>query len=273
MVPHKTKRVRIAEQISERRAEKLLSDLVRFSNWTRGPIPPTSAVRTIISQHGMTPKQAVNFTRRFFEPVPGFENQMGPTFTAIGDGVRVVRQAADGSMVDVSGPIESGSDFTLANYWAKFEFATGQLVRAAQSQQFSDVLAAVTAGISSIDNFVIELATSWNFSHPDGTRFDPGEHSSLSDRLDTWIPIITGDRYDKGGRSWQAHLRLRKFRNDWDQHDKSTYRVTTPALLVDLGNDFGPGIAEVLFDLHVLAGRRVPAIIVKYKYFPGYYVS
>jgi hypothetical protein len=40
-----------------------------------------------------------------------------------------------------------------------------------------------------------------------------------------------------------------------------------------MGTDFGPGVADVLFTLHIMSQREVPIRIIRFKYFPGFYVS
>jgi hypothetical protein len=218
----------------------------------------------------MDPKDLIGRARHFFEIVPWFQNLSGPNFFSSGPGVRVVRHLPDGSDVDVSGPMEPGSEFSIANYWTKFESACERLIRVGETQNFQDMLTAVTTGLASADSFLIELATGWNDAHPERS-LDLAEKTSFSERLDEWLPVILGRRLDKSGAAWAARERLRKVRNEWDQHDKATCRVYPTTLIIKWGNDFGPGIAEVLFDLHLIAGRRVPAKIVKFKYFPGFY--
>jgi hypothetical protein len=269
----KPKHLRVAKQISERQAERLISDLVCFGDWARTAVfAPKTSVRAILAERKMTPKQAVAFARRFFEHIPMFENLVGPDWIAAGGGVSIVRQMADGSHEDVSGPLEDGTRFSLSNYWSKFLAATRHLLRVTDTQSYVDMLSAITTGVTSIDNFIVDVAERWNLAHPD-ERLDLNERSSIPERLDVWFPVMTGRRYDKSGRSWQAHLRLREIRNEWDQHDKATQRAVSPSKLIEIGGDFAPGIAEVLFDLHILAGRRIPAVIIKYKYFPGFYCA
>jgi hypothetical protein len=272
MVPPrlKSKRVKVAEQINERQAEKLVRDLVRFGDWTRNAdFAPDKAVNELLAQNSLTPRSAREFARKFFEHIPMFENIAGPDWV-VGGGVSIVRQRPDASFEDLTGPLEEGTEISLCSYWSKFIVATRHLLRAADSQAHADILAAISTGMTSIDAFILEIAERWNSTHSD-RPVDTTDHSTASERLERWIPLITGKRYDKGGKSWQAYLRLRNVRNEWDQHDKLTYKAVSPSHLVQLANDFAPGIAEVLFDLHVLCGRRMPSTIIKYKYFPGFY--
>jgi hypothetical protein len=266
------KRLIISERLSQKQAEGLVADLVRFGDWTSGEFAPTDAVQSILWQRGARLSDLARKCRQFSESVVWFENLIGPGWTVSGKGLSIVRFAADGSPINVSGPIEDGAEVSLCSYLSKFVAATGHLRQIAITQRSSEMLAAVSTGVASVDSFVITLATHWNSHHPD-TPFNLAEHSSLSDRIDVWIPRITSKKFDKGRASWAAHTRLREIRNELDQHDKSGFKVTTPRDLVRVGNDFAPGIAEVMFDLHVIAGMRVPSKIVRFKYFPGFYLA
>ena len=126
--------------------------------------------------------------------------------------------------------------------------------------------------MASIDSFIVEVATDWNYANPGLPPFDTGDRINTEDKIDAWIPTVAGCRFDKSGKNWQHYLTLRRLRNEWDQHDKASIRTITIDQLAEIGNLFNTGIAGVLFDLHVLTKRRVPAKIVKYKYFPGLFV-
>ena len=142
-----------------------------------------------------------------------------------------------------------------------------------QSESLEELLSAITKGIASIDSFLVEVATDWNYNHPAMPPFDLADHRlNTEGRIDEWIPTITGSRLEKSGRNWQDYVTLRRRRNAWDQHDKDPCRTISLEELAEIGNLFGTGVAGVLFDLHALTQRRVPSKIVKFKYFPGFFV-
>jgi hypothetical protein len=265
------KRIAVSERLSPKNAEKLLFDFVRFGEWTKGHFPTPEQAREIFLQHGLCLSDLIRSARHFSLPVPRFENILGPNWIVQGGGgVSIHRALPDGSSVDLTGPIEDGAEVSLRSYLSKFSAATGELRGFGETQAADRLLGAVSSGIASLDSFMNFLATCWNDLHPDEI-FDLGDLSSLSEKLDDWFPAITGQGFDKSGIPWQAYLRLRRVRNELDQHDKSIIRVIRAAEFVQIGNDFAPGIAEVLFNMHVLAGLRVPSKIIRFKYFPGFY--
>lgn len=46
---------------------------------------------------------------------------------------------------------------------------------------------------------------------------------SFENKIDDWIPIITGKKFDKSDKEWESFLKLKKFRDDYDQHFKGFY--------------------------------------------------
>lgn len=128
----------------------MLVELIRFSNWCRGPFAPAETVASLIAQRGTTRKQLISEARYFFHNVPLFENVIGPTWR-VSPGVGVVRKMPDGSLSPASPVMESEGLVQLSNYWAKFDSARDQLVRLGKTEGLQDLLGAVTQGVAVIE--------------------------------------------------------------------------------------------------------------------------
>ena len=182
------------------------------------------------------------------KPVPNFENLCGPTWMALpgdpGGSVELRRDRPDGTSELISGVYDpDGGVITKRVYHAKFRAACELLISAARSSDvFEVLLSAISKGLPSIDSFIVELATAWNFGHPQHAPFDIQEHTlNAADRIDRWVPTITGKRFDKSTRNWKNLQMLIAVRNDFDQHPKY------------------PGMTKSLRDLAALATSSPPA--------------
>jgi hypothetical protein len=264
------KNLRLAQRINQKTAKKVLSEVIRFGNWRPAPFITQSLLR----EHGPDYETILSRAQFILEPIPNFENSARSTWRTHGN-VSLMRDLPDGRSVLIAG--NQGDDGLLqwGTYLAQFETACGLLVTVPNANDpLETLLSAITKGLASIDSFLVRLATTWNESHPDLVKFDIVNYRlNASERIDQWIPEITGSRYDKSVQSWQKYTRLREFRNEWDQHNKSAGRTISLKDLATLGTDFGSGVADVLFTLHVMSQRKVPINIIRFKYFPGFYVS
>jgi hypothetical protein len=93
---------------------------------------------------------------------------------------------------------------------------------------------------------------------------------SRDDKIDEWIPIMTGGKkLNKGNQRWEHYKKLRTVRDQQQAHLKapalgSDYRKLAKSL-----NIFRTGIAGMLLELHILFGdRNVPATIIRHAYLP-----
>lgn len=264
------KRLCISGQIRPKAAKHLLDEVIKFGEWV--PIPGVTG--ELLQQTGPTYEATVEHATNILRPVPNFENLSGPTWTA-SPGVEVRRDNADGTST-LLGAVQdaSGGVITLRTYHAKFRAACELLISAPTSSDvFEVLLSAISKALPSIDSLIIDLAMEWNCSHTERAPIDIAERQlNTEEHIDQWIPVITGARFDKSTRHWQAYKMLLVQRHEWDQHPKQTGSAKSFRELAELGNLFFPGIAGVLFDLHLIADRKVPVDIIRFKHFPGFYI-
>ncbi len=264
------KRLLLAQKVSEKTAKKVLREVIRFGNWRPAPF----ITQSLLEEHGPDYETILSRAQFIFEPILNFENAARSTWKTSGN-VSIMRDLPDGRSVVIANVQGDAGILQWGTYVAQFESACDLLLDAPKANDaLETLLSATTKGLASIDSFLVELATTWNQAHPDLAQFDlVNDRLNAAERIDQWIPTITGSRYDKSVQSWQEYTRLRAFRNEWDQHNKSTGRAISLRDLAAVGTAFGPGVAGVLFTLHVMSQRKVPIRIIRFKYFPGFYVS
>jgi hypothetical protein len=264
------KRLLLAQKVSEKTAKKLLKEVIRFGNW--GPAP--FITQSLLEEHGPDWETILSKAQFILEPILNFENVARSTWKTSGN-VSLMRDLPDGRSVMIANIQGEDGILQSGTYLAQFESACDLLLDVPKTNDaLETLLSAISKGLASIDSFLVELATTWNQLHPDLPQFDLAkDRLSASERIDQWVPKITGSRYDKSVQSWQEYTRLRTFRNEWDQHNKSPGRAISLRELAAVGTVFGPGVADMLFSLHVMSQRKVPIRIIRFKYFPGFYVS
>jgi hypothetical protein len=264
------KRLLLAQKVNEKTARKCLKEVIRFGNWQPAPF----ITQSLLEERGPDYETILSRAQFILEPLLNFENLARSTWRTRGN-VSMMRKLPEGRSVMVANTQGDDGILQWGTYLAQFESACDLLLDVPKANDALEaLLSAITKGLASIDSFLVQLATTWNQSHPDLAQFDlVSDRLSASERIDQWIPKITGSRYDKSVQSWQEYKRLREFRNEWDQHNKRTVRVISLANLATVGTAFGPGVADVLFTLHIVSQRKVPIRIIRFKYFPGFYVS
>ena len=234
----------VSQRIDYKTANKLVSEIIQFGEWK----PTPYVTPELLKKSGPLYALIVAHAQDILKPVPNFENLCGPTWMALpGESWRVrrteTRPARRYLGVDKRSDDPDGGVITKRVYHAKFRAACELLISAARSSDvFEVLLSAISKGLPSIDSFIVELATAWNFGHPQHAPFDIQEHTlNAADRIDRWVPTITGKRFDKSTRNWRDYKMLIAVRNDFDQHPKY------------------PGMTKSLRDLAALATSSPPA--------------
>ncbi|MHA2403773.1 MAG: hypothetical protein ACXADH_12330, partial [Candidatus Kariarchaeaceae archaeon] len=122
----------------------------------------------------------------------------------------------------------------------------------------------------SIEAYIIHRVELWNRDNPHDCLTDSPAHKvSFDDKVDVWIPKMTGGKkLDKSIRNWMHFLDLRKIRDHVSIHPKSDGFGSSFSDLAEKINIFRTGIAGTLIQLHLLFHEKIPAIIIRAFYAP-----
>ena len=77
-----------------------------------------------------------------------------------------------------------------------------------------------------------------------------------------------GKRLDKSIINWFNFKNLRKIRNDYVIHSKTTGYSISNQELAEYINKFKTGIAKLLVQLHILFNEKIPSRIIRGAYAP-----
>lgn len=140
--------------------------------------------------------------------------------------------------------------------------------RSTENSDISDFISAVNKGISAIEHSIKIAAADFNFLNKKDILIDNKENKvSFEKKIDDWFPIITGKKFDKSDKEWESFLKLKKFRDDYDQHFKGFYYFDYENVC-NLMNLYKCGIAGMLFKLKKMFNHRISSLIIRAKYYP-----
>ena len=217
-------------------------------------------VRDHFAQNGMDFKAEVAKCRDFRHHVPMYENLMGAQWTT--QGVTVSKpDHVTGEFKEI---VSGDGTYNEADYWALFDLAREDFDQALETGKYERFLSAVNSGLASIETFMNHQYLVRTGSRQD----DEALKRDIEAKIDDWMPLFTGKRFDKGQREWAAFKELKNLRNEDFQHRKSIASGITFRQLVELLNDFRYGICRVLMEFHVLFGHRCPTAIIRYSHYP-----
>jgi hypothetical protein len=241
--------------LATRTGQKPLSEEM-FSGTMRGGMLDPASLVTLKSEddvdaflrrlsHGRGGlNEFVEYCRENFErPIPYFENVLGSTWV-VGD-----------------------QEIFTSTYKARFEAALEHLERAIDELSYNEALSAVTMGIASVEALLSDQAEKGNAGHPSSALNDSRENKvSFDDRIDQWIPLMTGgQRLNKDG-FWGDFKILRGIRDDTSIHPKERSYTRSIRDIADIANRFRTGIALFLIGLHNLFDLDLPANVVRAYY-------
>ena len=165
--------------------------------------------------------------------------------------------------------VEGPGLYAPEGYWATYETAHDALGRAESKLSYGEALSALSSGIASIESFLRARVLEWNKTHPDDQLIDSRDTKvSFDDKIDRWIPKMTGRKLDKSGKRWQAFKLLRAIRDDHAIHPKESGHAVPFARLVEVINLFADGVAGLLLDLHIHFNQKTPRIIIRDAFAP-----
>lgn len=258
----------------ERRNRKETRDMIlamaQHSNHYRSDLSTMQQLEGYLAQYGWTLKDLVEECRDKEDSVPFLENLIPSGWTIYAGGGTVTYTDSEGNEVArFEGEEESGT-LATATDWAFFEKAADDVERALDKMSYVEFLSGVANGVASVEAYIFQKAYQYNVRNP-GNELEDSKQKKVSfeDKIDKWIPIMTGGtKLTKGGKNWAHFLRLKQVRDTQHAHTKTpTLNITFRELCKQL-NLFRTGIAGLLLDLHALFGDTVPSIVVKYAFHP-----
>lgn len=211
-------------------------------------------------------KIAETRTRRY----PSFENLLGGTWQINSGGGSVSYVDETGEEIVLASDGEAGW-FTVPGYLGLFEQAVEDFGRCVRSMKYGDFLCCVSNGVASIEAYIEQKSRVHNKHNPSNQLIDDKQDKvSRDDKIDKWIPIITGGtKLNKGNQRWEHYKKLRTIRDQHQAHLKASALGSDYRKLAKSLNLFRTGIAGMLLELHVLFGdRNVPATIIRHAYLP-----
>ena len=158
----------------------------------------------------------------------------------------------------------------LSEYLDIFENAVADLERSVEisgrgSRVYRVFLTSISEGIASIEGYI-----NYQAGRRGGQQFKDSKQQKVSfeDKIDEWIPQITGGKLDKGGVNWIHHQELRRIRNDYQAHPKTPLYGIPYSEICRRMNLCRTGIAGLLFDLHIAFNGLVPGQVIQGCFLP-----
>lgn len=160
------------------------------------------------------------------------------------------------------------NEYALSTVDALFFDSYTYFVKSVEESNIPDFISSVNKGISAIEYSLRKAAENYNIINGGNILIDDINNKvSFNDKIDKWIPTITGKKFDKSTKTWESFQILREFRNDKDQHFKGLYGFNYDNKL-KLMNIYKHGIASMIFELEKMFGNRISSLIIRAKYFP-----
>lgn len=164
---------------------------------------------------------------------------------------------------------EAGT-FAQATGGAFFEKAAEDFDRAISGMDYVEFLSSLANGVASVEAYVFEKTNQYNLRNPGNELVDSKQSKvPFDDKIDKWVPLISGQKLNKGGKEWAAFQRLKRERDTQHAHSKNPAISITYRELCKQMNLFRDGIAGLLLHMHDLFGDPVPSKIIKYALHPG----
>ncbi len=255
------------EKISKISAKNMILDMIKYSDYNTLRYKNLSDEMLIQIHTRCTGEEfdiIAERTRIFENPINNYENlsDRGKMITNSGGNVIISRNGVQKSLP--TGPTE----FIDIPYNGLFIDSYNNFKRAISENNISDFITAVTKGISAIENCLREASEKYNISNPQNPLIDNKQNKiSFDDKIDIWIPIISGQKLNKNNKIWSSFLQLRSLRDNKDQHFKGEYAFSYEEICKYM-NIYKYGIAGMLFELEKIFDNRISSLIIRAKYFP-----
>jgi hypothetical protein len=226
-------------------------------------------VKAFFRQHGYDFEVVVEQVRNRQSWVPILDVRTFSSLTLGGapGSHAAIRGPGDKEIVTFKG--ETGH-VVFSEYMDIFEHAVEELNRSVErsninSKMYRDFLSSVSDGIASLEAYI-----NYRADLIGGPQFSDSKQQKVSfdDKIDLWIPEITGRKLDKGGVNWNHFTQLRDLRDDFQAHPKAHVYGTPYTEICRRMNLFRTGVAGLLFDLHLALRSLVPSPVIHGYYLP-----
>lgn len=263
---------RVADRRTRRGTHDMVMAMAKYSNHgIKGdPFITDADVKRYFWEDGYDYRDVVDYCRDKDAHVPGMENLIGAGYTIDSSGGKVSYVDKSGEET-VLGEDEGPGGFSYPSYAGLFEKAVKDFNRCLDSADYDDFLSCVSFGVSSVEAYLHQEVKVYNRRHPGKKLIENKQNKvSFDDKIDKWIPIMTGGKkLDKSDQRWPHFRRLRAIRDSNQAHVKVAVLGASHNQLGELLNCFSTGIAGMLLALHVLFDdRKTPATIVRHAYLP-----
>lgn len=246
-------------------ADKILAH-ARFGNHRQSFRPNDEGeLNAYFARLGINPSDVIEECRDPSRTAPDFENAIGSTWITSGDGVAVIDDNGD-VVAEAEGP----GQIIMSTYQNHFEAACSARDRAVNDSSVAAFHECLSQGFASIEAFLNTAVTSWNKRLTHAPLLDSEDCKvSLEAKLIDWLPILSGGKQlDRTGHSWNDFKKLKKLIDEHAIHEKqSAYSMSYKKLARNI-DCFRFGIAQLLWDMHLLLGQTVPAVIIDAVYEP-----
>jgi hypothetical protein len=254
-------------KISLKRSEEMIFMMARWGNNTHG-INDIEKVPSFYDQRGIKFKEIVEKCRNWPEPVPIFENLIGPTWRVSNASLSRINLSTGKTIFSVEGE----GEFISSTYWSLFCEAEDNISKAIKENSFTAFQTAIINGIAALEAYINAKAIEWNETHPNGKKIDINAKISFDEKIEQWIPIM-GRPMSKNTKFWSNFKELRKVRDNQTVHPKNIGSGRTIAELAQCINQYRSGIAGLLCLLHFHIGERIPCAIIRRYYSPDAVVT
>lgn len=255
---------------SRKATTKLLVDAVRFGE--HGYSEPgrqfrnEKEVRRLIANIGSDFDRLVERLRDPRRQVDFFENLFLNARWHVGGDANVgIVENATGEKTDL---MKGPGEIIASAYRAAYEDAEDALTQTMKSPSSKNALDALVSGASSLEAYLHHRIDIWNKTHPENTLPQDCKSDKFDHKVSDLIPVMTGRRFVKSGKTWSDYKVLMKYRNDLAVHPKRDAYSLSYNILVDIVNRFRHGITGLLVDLHIHFREPAPIRIIREQYAP-----
>jgi hypothetical protein len=264
--------------VDERRGRRETRDMIlnmgKYGNHNKHferPFDTDEDVVSYLQDEGFDFERLVDTCRQKDQNVPSLENLFTSEWIGVSppDGYLVVTNSR-GEVLSGFRDGESGR-MTMSTYWSRFERAVTSFDHCLETTSYEDLLSALSSGVSSIEAYIGYRVDEYNRLHPGDELMDSRQNKvSFDDKIKEWIPIMSGNKFDKGkNRNWSDFKVLRAVRDQEDAHPKTSAYAHSFKDMCALLNRFRSGIAGLLLDLCIHFGeKQVPTTVIRRAYLP-----
>jgi hypothetical protein len=267
--------LRQRDKISRRQTKELVLDMARNGDHSHSNIKfgPDADVKRFFKHNRYDFDAVVEECRDFSVHVTFFENLADGEWYVHGEGVKgsVISMHSGKEISSINGP----GILNNSLYKSSYNQAYKSMREISNNASISVLLDLIVAGVTSIEAYIAHRVYLWNEKNPEAMLIDSKDRKiTFDEKIDKWIPLMSnGKKIDKSESVWNDFKRLQKIRDDVAIHPKTPSCGMSYIDIAQQLNMFKSGIAKLLFQLHGIFNERVPAKIIRGKYYPEFYVD